>query len=64
MGQLNTISLDSTQSLMAMHGYELFEGDDGEDVERLLRIVELIAFSNNKDEDAYKLRMVSLLLDG
>ena len=44
--------------------YEPFRGNKDEDVDHFLRRIELATFNNNRDEDAAKLRLVSLLLEG
>ena len=49
---------------MAGSSYEPFRGYKDEDVDHFLRRIELAAFNSNRDEDAAKLRLVSLLLEG
>lgn len=49
---------------MAGSSLENFRGDHHEDVYMFLRRVELAAVTINRDEDAYKARMVGLLLEG
>ena len=49
---------------MAGSTYEPFKGNIDEDVDYFLRRIELAAFDSNRDEDASKLRLVGLLLEG
>ena len=49
---------------MAGSAYEPFKGNKDEDVDYFLRRIELAAFHSNRDEDASKLRLVGLLLEG
>ena len=49
---------------MAGSSLENFRGNHHEDVYMFLRRVELAAVTINRDEDAYKARMVGLLLEG
>ena len=49
---------------MTGSAYEPFKGNKDEDVDYFLRRIELAAFHSNRDEDASKLRLVGLLLEG
>ncbi|KAI5056249.1 hypothetical protein GOP47_0028067 [Adiantum capillus-veneris] len=49
---------------MAGDGYEVFKGGKGEDVDKFIRRIELIALKSNRDDGAFKVRLVSLLLEG
>ena len=49
---------------MAGSTYEPIRGNKDEDVDHFLQRIELAAFNSNRDEDAAKLRLVSLLLEG
>ena len=44
--------------------YEPFRGNTDKNVDHFLQRIQLAAFNSNKDEDAAKLRLVSLLLEG
>ena len=49
---------------MAGSSYEPFRGYKYEDVDHFLQRIELATLNNNRDEDAARLRLVSLLLEG
>ena len=48
---------------MASEGFEVFKGGRGEDVDKFIRRIELTALKSNRDDDAFKVRLVSLLLE-
>ena len=47
-----------------MASYEAFYGDKCEDVDHFLRQIKLLALQSNRDDEAFKLQMVDLLLEG
>ncbi|MCO5562153.1 hypothetical protein L7F22_015779 [Adiantum nelumboides] len=49
---------------MVGDGYEVFTGGKAEDVDKFIRRIELTALTSNRDDDAFKVRMVNLLLEG
>ncbi|KAI5053903.1 hypothetical protein GOP47_0031205 [Adiantum capillus-veneris] len=49
---------------MAGDRYEVFKGGKGEDVEKFIQRIKLIALKSNTDNGAFKVRLASLLLEG
>ncbi|MCO5602919.1 hypothetical protein L7F22_057059 [Adiantum nelumboides] len=49
---------------MTGYGYEVFTGGKAQDVDKFIRRIDLTALKSNRDDCAFKVRLVSLLLEG
>ncbi|MCO5576275.1 hypothetical protein L7F22_030084 [Adiantum nelumboides] len=63
-GSVDARSIEDVVGSSTGDGYEIFIGGKAEDVDKFIRRIELTALKSKRDDGAFKVRLVSLLLEG